>query len=105
MLRLQDGRVVCSMVWLGVREGIDDSRYLRTVRALIDETNLSDNPKHRAAADLATRQVEKIMDGIPWVDVISADGSAWTSVKADQVRLDLARVAKKLHDVLCKSDN
>ena len=33
-LRYPDGSVWRSVSWIGVREGIDDSRYVRTVRTL-----------------------------------------------------------------------
>jgi hypothetical protein len=105
VLHLKDGRVVRSMVWLGIREGIDDSRYLRTVRTLIDKANQSNDPEQRKAAEQAARKVDEIMGRVPWVDMCRSDESTWTNIKADSIRHELADVARRLHYLLQESND
>lgn len=78
--------------WIGIREGIDDSRYVRTVRALIDE---ADAVGATTAADSARTVLQQVLNEVLWVND-PRDPSTWTSAHADTERLALANAAKNL---------
>ena len=99
-MRQKNGRVWRTMAWLGLREGIDDSKYLRTARLWIEKARQSFHPKGRAVADAGERRVEAIMARVPWVPGVRAAGSKWTSRDADDVRRELARVALDVQQAL-----
>jgi len=89
-LREPDGRVWRSLPWIGLREGIDDSRYLRTVRDCIEQAKLSGRYRAARQAELA---LTHILDEVPWVPGVRASDSAWTAETADAARRRLAETA------------
>ena len=101
-MRQKNGRVWRSMAWLGLREGIDDSRYVRTARALIDKAMQSSDPLHRAAGEASRLRVEMIMERVPWIPGVRRQNSPWSSAGADHVRRELAQIALDLQIVLSK---
>ena len=95
-----NGRVWRSMVWLGLREGIDDSRYLRSARQWIETAEQSFDPRHQSLAKAAQQRVDSIMDRVPWVSGVRDRNTAWSGEKADEVRRQLAQVALDLKAAL-----
>jgi hypothetical protein len=92
-----NGRVWRSFPWLGVREGIDDSRYLRTARAAIDRARQSLNPNDRELADAAQRRVDALMQRVGWANQNASEGGEpWDNSAASSVRRELARIAIEL---------
>jgi len=88
----QQGEVWRSLPWIGLREGIDDSRYLRTVRDCIEQAKLSGRYRAARQAELA---LEHILDEVPWVPGVRASDSPWTAQTADAARRELAEAAIK----------
>ncbi len=89
-LRDQQGRVWRSLPWIGLREGIDDSRYLRTLRDLIADTRLAGR---YAASKKARIRLQRILDEVPWVPGVRVSNSPWTAASADAARDELAGAA------------
>jgi hypothetical protein len=99
------GRVWRSFPWLGVREGIDDSRYLRTARAAIDRARQSLRPENRALADAAERRVDALMRRVAWANQGAGDdGKPWDNCAANSVRRELARIAIQLRGPLTREE-
>ena len=88
-----------SLPWLGVREGIDDSRYVQTVRSLITQGKTSEHSAHHEIAQQTEEQLNALIDKLPFYQEFGR--APWNSDAADEVRWELARMAinldKKLH--------
>lgn len=89
-LRQDDGKMWRSLPWIGIREGIDDSRYIRTLRNAIDRAIASG---HRAAAAQAEKSLEMLMAKVPWVPGSRSGEGGWSSDAADSTRRGLAEAA------------
>jgi hypothetical protein len=100
MVREEDGRRVLSVGWLGLREGIDDSRYYRTARALAAEAARSPDPAVRAAGEAAARRVQAILETWPWVRDARTDPTHHNSAAADRTRGQFAQVALEMQETL-----
>jgi hypothetical protein len=87
-----DGRVWRSLPWLGIREGIDDSRYLRTLHENIEEAE--ESGKNEVAAK-ASMVIENVLNEVAWAPGPS-DYPEWTAARADAARRKLADEAIKL---------
>jgi hypothetical protein len=86
----EGGRVWRSLPWIGLREGIDDSRYVRTLRKAIEDAEMTsqDGTAKRAHVKLA-----RVLDEIPWVPGVRVANSKWTAFRADTARRNLADAA------------
>ncbi|MCE5340888.1 MAG: hypothetical protein LLF92_07145 [Planctomycetaceae bacterium] len=96
-----DPTTITTMTLEGVREGIDDSRYLRTLRKLIDEGNIEGGK----VGDLARRAqlwLDREMETIPWMSDAKAYRDRWTSVDADGMRRKMANWAIRLQNALAE---
>ena len=82
-----------SLPWLGVREGIDDSRYVQTVRSLITRDKTSEHFAQRRIAQQTEEQLDALIEKLPFYEEFSA---SWSSAAADEVRWELARMAINL---------
>lgn len=89
-MREKDGRVWRSLAWIGVREGVDDSRYVRTLRKAIEDAEKAGN---EAKARSAKLRLQAVMDGVPWVPEVRVSNSKWNSARADAARGRLADAA------------
>jgi hypothetical protein len=92
---------ITTMTLEGVREGIDDSRYLRTLRKLIDEGNIAGGE----VGDLARRAqlwLDQEMETIPWMSDAKAYPDRWTSADADGMRRKMANWAIRLQNALAE---
>lgn len=91
-LRDQYGRVWRSLPWIGLREGIDDSRYLRTLRDRMQQAKLRGSYRAARQADLI---LQHTLDEVAWVPGVRASGATWTATTADAARRELAVAAIK----------
>ncbi len=89
-LRQDDGQMWRSLPWMGIREGIDDSRYVRTLRVAIDKAIAAGRP---AIAAQAKKSLEMLMADVPWVPGSRSGENGWSSDSADKCRRDLAEAA------------
>ena len=78
------GRLLTTITWEAVQEGIDDARYLATLRQLIDKARASDDPEHRALAAAGQRTLDQVLAELP-----SAPRTA-PEAKLDELRARLA---------------
>ena len=92
----RDGTLLPTLPWEAIREGINDSRYFRTLRYWIEEVRKQAGPmsreKRRSArllADDAAAFLMTTMDGIPWGE--HTQMGKWTELDADNVRREAAR--------------
>jgi hypothetical protein len=81
------GRVWRSLPWIGLREGIDDSRYVQTLRKAIEEAKAKGRPE---IAERAAKKLDDAMDQVPWSNDKKRN---WTAAGADAVRRSLADAA------------
>lgn len=96
-LREKDGRVWRSLAWIGVREGIDDSRYVRTLRRVIDDATIAGNDQ---AAAKAQRSLDSVLNKVHWVG--DTRKTVWDSAHADAARRGLADAAIEYQESLGK---
>gem|GEM_PF-3592250 len=92
----ENGAVWRSFAWLGLREGIDDSRYLRTARNLAAEAERSLDPARREQGAAAARQIAALMDRVAWVPDVRRADATYTNRTAADVRRGLAELAVAL---------
>jgi len=78
------GRLLSTITWEAVQEGIDDARYVATLRRLIEEGQDSADP---ALRDLARRAQEGLQDVI---DQVPAPPKALPRAKLDDLRATLS---------------
>jgi len=98
----EDGRFWRSLPWIGVREGIDDSRYLRTALALADQARKSEDPTIRSSGRAAQARIKAIMMKVPfWGE---RNQKNYSSVAFDKRRRSLAHVAVRLQTALQRSN-
>jgi len=57
-----------TLAWEGLREGVDDYRYLHTLTALIAKGRESRNAAARDQADRADTALRQLVDAIPWTN-------------------------------------
>jgi len=62
----EDGRLLSTVTWEAVQEGIDDGRYVATLRELIDKAKASDVPEHRRLGEESETKLQEVMEGLPW---------------------------------------
>ena len=99
-VHLQNGTTMRSTAWFGIREGIDDSRYLNTARAWIERARSRKELAEDAQA--ASLRLEHAMTAVPWVAELRRPGSTWTSDSADKVRRVCADIAVHLQAAMAK---
>lgn len=75
-----------SLQWIGLRESIDDSRYVHTLRAAISRAEVEGN---RTAAKVASKRLMGILNKVPWANS-SKKSCEWNAVDCDGARRQLA---------------
>ncbi len=94
----RDGTLLPTVPWEAIREGINDSRYARTLKHWIAQArkslaskNVSNNKRTQLAllADNAEVFLNATMDNIPWGE--GAHEGKWTEPQADHFRQEAAR--------------
>ncbi len=103
-VHLRDGKTMRSTGWFGIREGIDDSRYLNTAKAWIEKTASNPNAAVREQAKAAALRLKMAMNAVPWVPELRHPKSTWTSESADKVRWICAGIAVRLRAELEAAD-
>lgn len=87
-MRDKDGKVWRSLAWIGMREGIDDSRYVRTLRRKIEDARIAGN---KEAAEKADNALKSVLDDVHWAG--DKRKTPWDSAHADAARGRLADAA------------
>ena len=96
----EDGNYWRSLPWIGVREGIDDSRYLRTAKTMARRASTSTDPLIRAHGHKAKLRIDAIMQGVAFWSNRGAKN--YSGEAFDKIRRRLAQVALDLQIVLSK---
>ncbi len=91
----QDGTPIASPNWIGMREGIDDGRYIYTLEKLISE---AESAGHKAEADNARKVLNGINNAIPYHTYIYRE-LAWEGSTMDVYRWAIAQEIMKLHSL------
>ena len=88
-----DGKgLVPTLQWEGIREGVDDYKYLYTLKALVEQAGRSPKARAVAAGKQAEAEMVKMLDEMPW---LCRDGR-FTNRDADEFRQQIARLALKV---------
>ena len=95
----EGGEVVPSVTWESVREGIDDYRYMLTLKKAAEAAGSSRSSAARAAGGAGLKLLDEIADRT----LIIADdvkyGRAWSQLgDMDQDRADVIHAILKIHD-------
>jgi len=88
----EQGRLLSTITWEGAQEGIDDSRYVATLRELINKALASKDPKLKALARTEQMTLNRIIESIPK----TAFNGVFSETRADQVRMALAKAILRL---------
>jgi len=81
----EQGQLLTTITWEAVQEGIDDSRYIATLRELITRARTLEAPRLKALANQAELALENIINQIPEKPAILPEP------KLDQMRASLSR--------------
>ena len=87
----EDGNYWRSLPWIGVREGIDDSRYLRTARTMARRASTSIDPVIREHGHKAKLRIDGIMQGVAFWS--NRNPKNYSGEAFDKIRRRLAQVA------------
>lgn len=90
-----DGRppLVPTLQWEGLREGVDDLRYVNTLRMATKDIRKLGKSAATALADRSDRELETILQGLPWIDG-HVDGPKGTRVQCGPLTSAQAQVAR-----------
>ena len=87
----EDGKIVPTARWEAVREGIDDYRYLRTLKQFADAAVTADDQELRDAGRAGLQLLDKIRDEAPGVvtaaKVAEKDKPSLASIGAERRRV------------------
>ncbi|MBP8951157.1 MAG: carbohydrate-binding family 9-like protein [Armatimonadetes bacterium] len=87
-----------TLAWDGMREGVDDYRYLFTLERTIARALESRDPKVRELAGEARESMNALVDAIPWANPMG--GVAFETRKMHQVRRAIADLIVGLENAL-----
>ena len=76
-----DGHLLSTVTWEAVREGINDGRYVATLRRLIQQARTSGDPKAAEHAATAEETLRQILTELPW-----GPGKLVPETKLDEIR-------------------
>ena len=62
----EKGNLLNTIPWEASQEGIDDSRYVATLRELIDRGSASSDAKQKMLAGVASKKLDKLIAGLPY---------------------------------------
>jgi len=82
------GEITPTLQWEGTREGIDDYRYLYTLKKLITER--SQYPESRTRAAEIDRKLQSILDMVPWSEDFDKVEDAFNNATATKYRRQVA---------------
>jgi len=73
----EKGEIIPAVTWEGVREGIDDYRYMLTLKKLAEAAANDDNPTVRSAGQAGLKLLSEITDPTPDLSFDKKYGRAW----------------------------
>ena len=88
----EKGNLLSTIPWEGVQEGIDDARYVATLRTLIRQGESSSDSKHRELVRIASRRLERLIASIPERPAILPEA------ELDRIRREIAGSIVRLID-------
>jgi hypothetical protein len=98
--------------WEGTREGVDDAKYIHTLKAAIQEAKGSGNTEALSAAAEAQAYLDRILDRIdlsPRQDntefPIRREAAKFTNAQLDEYRWGVARRILKLQNRLLRQSD
>ena len=62
----EQGRLLSTITWEGVREGINDGRYFATLRQLIDKARSAGSVEQRRLSEETQAKLQWVLDQLPW---------------------------------------
>ncbi len=86
---------VPTLQWEGIRQGVDDARYLATLRSAIEDLRKAGGDK-RKEADRIERELRAVLEAVPWM------GQGWSSNQAQVIRWRLVLLTLDCAAVLGK---
>lgn len=95
---------ISTLQWEGIREGIDDYRYIYTLRQWIKR---AESNGYKEEAESARKRLQDIVEDVPWEDSYKLGNcynqpGNFTNGKADKYRWLIATEIMKLKDLLNK---
>lgn len=90
--------LVPTLQWEGIREGIDDLRYLQNLRSAIADLRATKGRNELYVADRAERELTQLLDRVPWLDA-----GGFTSSQAQAMRWRIASLTMECAAALTKS--
>ncbi len=95
------GSLSPTLSWEGLREGIDDWKYINTLKSCITKARSKGTKQAVAEADAAERELDGIMARIPWASFrYSKETDVFANSDANQSRKLIAERILKLRKVL-----
>lgn len=94
-----------TLQWEGIREGIDDARYVYTLEYYIKKCHDSGDEELRAKAADAGTKLKGILDSVPWFKEYERDKSLFANASADHLRSKIAGMIISLKADLEKVKN
>jgi len=77
----EDGQLLSTTTWEAVREGINDARYVATLRKLIEQAKQSGAAEQVALANEAEAALAPVLEQLPW-----DAGKTVPEVRLDEIR-------------------
>ena len=96
-----DGTPIPVAMWEAYREGIDDGRYVFTLRQLIEKTKAQGPTAAKAAAERAQRELDYVWDAIDVQEKYKYD-DLWSGADFDAYRWLLASKILELQEALAR---
>jgi len=94
-----DGKaLVPTLQWEGLREGVDDYRYLYTLKSLIQQAQPSGQGRAVEAAATADQQIEKLLQDLPW----NCRAGGTTAADLDRFRSRVIDLTLELNQALVR---
>lgn len=87
-----------TIAWEAHREGVDDYAYLHVATQLIEQARRSDQQSVRQAAEAAQRNLDALVEAIPWTNLMNAP--TFETPRLHKVRHAVARLIVDLQDLL-----
>ena len=89
----RDGKALTpTLQWEGIREGVDDYRYVHTLTEGIREARASGDTRRKAAADRAAAELDRLLTDMPW----TCRDRAFTNGDANRTRERIAQLCVSL---------
>lgn len=86
-----EGNSIPTLQWEGIREGIDDARYIYTLETLIDEGLHSSDEFVKMKAKDAQLKLSRLIDAVPWLYEFK-----FTNEAANEMRRKIAQTIMEL---------